>query len=653
MSFFVRSPRSKPNKKAGMWVAIIAGIAAANGVFASRSARGTAHRGGDIGSTSTLLIFGGIFALPIICFVVMKLVRRGDDEPREDEMNSGNTMSDSSSSDETNEEDGNGQRRVVLIAIAAALAAVGVALFAYASTARAQDANDRGAFVVMHGADTIIVDRFSRTAETLRGSVSIKGQPRAEYVVAMGSGDAVRSLLVTVVKADAAPGDPPLQKIMLSIDGDSATGTMGATTTRVGTKPGAVPSFGNCWAIFEIFTRRARATGGTGDYPYLAISGATTLPLTVRPIDADSLLMTVAGQEMRYKVDAAGRILGGRITAQNVVITRVSEREAAKISFGNVVAPPAAKPDYSAPRDAPYTAEEVSFKGRGGITLGGTLTKPIGAHGPLPAVVTITGSGQEDRDEYVPLAGGVRLFRQVADTLSRVGIAVLRLDDRGYGASTGNFANSNTADFADDIRAGLTYLRSRPDIDAGRLALVGHSEGGIIAPMIAATDPALKAIAIFAGPADKMMDVILQQQKWVADHNPKLSQGQRDSVLAASRIALAPDRQFVPAMKFWMAYDPGPTARKVKASTLILQGATDRQVPVANAEKLASLIRSGGNKDVTVRLFPATDHLFLEDSTGDFLDMYKHVKSNKVSPAILGALADWLVAKIGTAPVVK
>ena len=507
--------------------------------------------------------------------------------------------------------------------------------------------------MVTHAADTVLVERFTRTTDSVSGSVAFKAQPRIDYAVALGAGDAVRSLLMTIVKVGAKPDDPPIQRILTTMQGDSATISMGPNSTRIGTKAGAVPAFGNCWAIFELFTRRARATGGSGDYSYLTMSGATTIPLTVRPVGADSMVMTVAGQEMRYAVDAVGRITGGRIDAQNVIVTRINERSAAKLTFGLVAATPTEKPDYSAPRGAPYTAEEVSFKGPGGIILGGTLTKPINARGPLPAVVTITGSGQEDRDEYVPLAGGVRLFRQVADTLSRVGIAVLRLDDRGYGASTGDFANSNTADFADDIRAGLTYLRTRADIDANRLALVGHSEGGIIAPMIAATDPKLKAIAIFAGPADKMMDVILSQQKWVADHNPKLSPAQRDSLLEQSRIGLAPDKQIVPAMKFWMAYDPGPTAKKVKASTLILQGETDRQVPVANAAKLAALIRSGGNKDVTVRVFPATDHLFLADSTGDFLDMYKHVKTNKVSPEILGALADWLVLKLGTPAVLK
>jgi hypothetical protein len=359
------------------------------------------------------------------------------------------------------------------------------------------------------------------------------------------------------------------------------------------------------------------------------------------------MVIGVAGQQHRYKVDAAGRILGGSIIGQPVQITRADSAAAATITFGMIGAQPAPKPDYSAPPGAPYLAEDVSFNGPGGITLGGTLTRPANARGRLPAAITITGTGQQDRDEYIPVAGGVRLLRQVADTLSRVGIAVLRLDDRGLGASGGNFATSTTADFADDIRAALVYLRSRPDIDPDRIALVGHSEGGIIAPMVAATDAKLRAIVTFGGPGEKMIEISMAQNRWLLEQAPQLSPAQRDSLLTVARAALAPERQTVPENRFLMSYDPAPAAAQVKAATLILQGATDRQVPQENAEMLAALIRSGGNKDVTVRIFPATDHLFLADSTGDFRDQYSHVKSNQVSPVILGTMADWLVRELG------
>jgi dipeptidyl aminopeptidase/acylaminoacyl peptidase len=627
----------------GAVIAAVAGVvAASSGALTRLVSRGRRPHIGDIGSMTTLLMFCAAIAIPVVIFLIVKMTRNGDDDDAR-------TVDMNSSERDDAHGDGDEYHGPRVLALAAVLAAIVIAIlvFFYAQPVRAQSSPDRGAFVVLVGADTGVVDRFIWTSDTLRGSVAIKGQARVDYVVALGPQNTVRSLVIKQFTWGAAAGDAPAAEVLATMQADSVIFLMAGNTTRLGTKTGAVPSFNNAFAIGELFTRRARASGGSGDYSYLAINGGVTLPVTVRPAGADSLVFSIAGQQERFKVDAAGRILGGLVVGQPAVITRVGEAEAAKITFGMVPLKPAEKPDYSAPRGAPYTAEEVAFKGAGGITLGGTLTMPINARGPLPAVVTITGSGQQDRDEYIPLVGGLRVFRQVADTLSRVGIAVLRLDDRGLGASTGNFAASNTADFADDIRAALAYLRTRTDIDPNRLALVGHSEGGMIAPMVAATDPKLRAIAIMAGPADKMLDIILAQNKWVADHNPKFTQAQRDSVLAEARVMLAPERQISPAVKYWMSYDPAPEAKQVKAATLILQGATDRQVPAENAERLATLIRSGGNKDVTVRIFPATDHLFLADSTGDFLDMYKHVKTNKVSPVILGALADWLVLKLG------
>ena len=648
MSFEFRTRRRKQNKPAAVIAAIAGIVAASSGVWTTHAARLRHLHVGDIGSMTTLLIFCAAIAVPIVIFLIVKMTRNGDD----DDARTVDMKTAESDDARGDEDDRTVAPALVFWAVVVAIAIAMLAIFRV-QPAHAQGAPDRGAFVALNGADTVVVDKFVRTADTLRGSVAMKGQARVEYVVALGPENTVRTMAIKQFKWGAAPGEAPTAEVFTTIQGDSVIFQMAGNTVRVGTKAGAVPSFGNSFAIGELFTRRARASGGSGDYPYLAINGGVTLPLTVRPIGTDSMAITIAGQEERFKVDSAGRMIGGFVTGQPVIITRVGEAEAAKITFGMAGAKTAEKPDYSAPRGAPYTAEEVSFKGPGGITLGGTLTKPLNARGPLPAVVTITGSGQQDRDEYIPLVGGLRVFRQVADTLSRVGIAVLRLDDRGLGASTGNFASSSTADFADDIRSALAYLRSRADIDPNRLALVGHSEGGMIAPMVAATDPKLRAIAIMAGPADKMIDIILEQNKWVADHNPKMTQAQRDSVLAETRVALAPERQFAPALKFWMSYDPAPAAKQVKAATLILQGETDRQVPAGNATKLAALIRSGGNKDVTVRIFPATDHLFLADSTGDFLDMYKHVKTNKVSPVILGAMADWLVLKLGTPAVVK
>lgn len=509
----------------------------------------------------------------------------------------------------------------------------------------AQQAADRGALIIRRGADTLVVDRFVRLADTLRGSVQVRGQPRIDYLAMLGPGETVRTLLMGVFAAGAAPNAPPLQRIRVVMRGDTAIVETAAGTQRVPTRAGAVPSFNNALALSELFTRRARATGGVADIPYFSLSGGITLDVRVRPVSADSVTVAIAQQVERLEVDPMGRILGGIIVGAGLEFARLGPEAADGLITtlrDTTIAP---RPDYSAPAGAPYTAEEVRVTGPRGIQLGGTLTLPSGGRAPFAAVVTITGSGQQDRDEFIPFAGGIRLFRQVADTLGRRGIAVLRLDDRGVGASGGVAAGSTSADFADDIRAAIAWLRARRDIDPDRIGVVGHSEGGAIAPMIAATDPRLRALVAMAAPGEPGIEISMAQNKYLVDRDTTLTPLQRDSLLRAARSALDPAKQADPWVKSWMSYDPAPTARQVKAATLILQGATDRQVPLNQAEKLAALIRAGGNHDVTVRVFPSTNHLFVEDSSGDFT-AYDKLRTNRVNPAVLGALADWLAIKL-------
>lgn len=639
---FVRVPNGRKNPRAAAIAVIVAIGAAVNALItATRPHRGVSPKGGgDIGSTTTILAFAGVVLVPVVVFLIMKMVRNGDDETSkgEDMSNNENTSSE--------ERDENRPLRLILVVIAA-LVGFAVAFFAYSEKAQAQGAAERGAFVAKMGNDTLIVDKFERTADTLRGAISMKGQPRQEYVLALGSGNSVHTLQVYVRALGSPPGAAPLQQAFVTMQGDSAivqTGTASLTkTVRLGTNAGATPAMANAFAIGELLTRRASATGRNGDYPYLALSGGLTIAATVRPLGTDSVLFTLATAKQHYRVDAAGRILGGTIEGQPIVITRATAQEAAKITFGTV------KPDYSAPAGAPYAATEVSIKGPSGV-LGGTLTIPSNTRPPFPAVVTITGSGLQDRDEYVPFAGGIRLFRELADTLSRRGIAVLRLDDRSIGSSGGDAKNATSADFADDIRAGIGFLRTRTDIDAGRIAVAGHSEGGMIGPMVAATDPKLRAVVVLAGPSWKGLDIVMEQNKYSVEHAPNLTKTQRDSIMRFAHDSLL--RVTTPWLKYFMAYDPGPTAMKVKQPVLILQGATDAQVYPQQADSLAKLIRSGGNRDVTVRVFPATNHLFVPDSSGNPAG-YGALKSNKIRPEVLGAVADWLVLKMGAPPVVK
>jgi dipeptidyl aminopeptidase/acylaminoacyl peptidase len=254
--------------------------------------------------------------------------------------------------------------------------------------------------------------------------------------------------------------------------------------------------------------------------------------------------------------------------------------------------------------------------------------------------VTITGSGHQDRDEYIPVGGGFRLFRQVADTLGRRGIAVLRLDDRGVGGSGGDVAGTS-ADFADDIRAAVAYLRTRPEIDGDRIALVGHSEGGMIAPMVAASDPRVAAIVLMAGTGFTGRRIIEYQVANGFRSDTSLSATQRDSATRATIAQFDTTAARGRWMSFFLAYDPIPTARNVTQPVLILQGATDQQVRPEEAELLEREMRAAGNRRVTLRIFADRNHLFLRDPDGHPA-RYHRLTDARVDSEVLGALADWL-----------
>src|SRR5687768_14137294 len=209
------------------------------------------------------------------------------------------------------------------------------------------------------------------------------------------------------------------------------------------------------------------------------------------PIDT----ITVEGDAVRWEIKSPAIVFEGTLNKERTELPGTFSQGGQqfpltlKRSEQPAVAPsptptpkPTPTPDYSAPADAPYIAEDVVVKTPAGHTLAGTLTLPKVASRkqPVSAIVTITGSGPQDRDENIGLQG-FRPFRQLADALARQGIAVLRMDDRGTGSSGGTFKGSTSADFAEDVRAGLAYLRTRPEIRADRLAVLGHSEGALIA----------------------------------------------------------------------------------------------------------------------------------------------------------------------------
>lgn len=314
-----------------------------------------------------------------------------------------------------------------------------------------------------------------------------------------------------------------------------------------------------------------------------------------------------------------------------------------------------ATPDPSPGSGAAYNSEEVRFES-GAITLAGTLSTPRG-RGPWPAALLITGSGAQDRDENTPGPGGLKLgiFRTIADTLVRRDIAVLRCDDRGVGASGGDLNEAGLRELVSDAQAAVRFLRSRPDIDSERIALVGHSEGGIIAPIVAASDSDIAAIVLMAGTAAPLDSVIVEQTVGLtiaAGGDSADVERARTSTLdfmQAIREGREPeDVELTAGQQRWLRehieHDPLATIREVTASVLVVNGGQDIQVVPDHARRLGDALGEAGHHEYEVKIFPELNHLFAV-SRGEGLAEYVDPDA-EIDPVFLSYLADWLVARL-------
>lgn len=319
----------------------------------------------------------------------------------------------------------------------------------------------------------------------------------------------------------------------------------------------------------------------------------------------------------------------------------------------------------------PYRAEEVGYDNaqRPGVRLAGTLTIPEG-RGPFPAVLLITGSGAQDRNEMLM---GHQPFLVLADYLSRRGFAVLRVDDRGVGGSTGATPNDTTFDYATDIEAGVAFLKTRHDIDRHRIALLGHSEGGLIAPIVANHDPSIAAIVMWAGPGVRGAELLTEQLRAIlrasgapddqiatatatqhAIMEALLAAPDADAARAAVNAAYASAGQPAPPaaqvglltspwFRAFVAYDPAPTLRRLRIPVLALLGAKDAQV-VATQNEPALRDALAGDRRAEVTVLPGLNHLFQTANTGAPSE-YSQIEET-ISPVALAAMGDWLTATL-------
>ncbi|HEX8746276.1 MAG TPA: alpha/beta fold hydrolase [Pyrinomonadaceae bacterium] len=389
---------------------------------------------------------------------------------------------------------------------------------------------------------------------------------------------------------------------------------------------------------------------------------ANNAAAAAQPLYFDRYSLNLAGAvNFVLWTDADGRLAMVYVPAQKFLAVR--EEYAAFVKpLQNALAAKVkgTVPDYSAPSGAPFTAEEVGVDAKG-FKLAGTLLLPKTGKRPFPAVVMSTGSGQQERDSNIPGLAGYRPFRQIAEYLAARGIAVLRADDRGVGSSGGRdtLGAVTTFDFADDVRAQVAYLRSRPDIDPSRIVVIGHSEGGVIAPLVAASDARLAGVVLMAGTAKTGEEVLRFQLNYATENNPTLSEEAKAKRRAETEgfiraIKENGDVSKYPAMlrglssawgRTFITYDPLTTIRKVRQPMLILQGALDRQVTAEQARMLEEAARKSGNKNVTVRVFPNLNHLFLPARDGAETE-YANLETYSLGDDVLQAIAGWLQARL-------
>ncbi len=325
-----------------------------------------------------------------------------------------------------------------------------------------------------------------------------------------------------------------------------------------------------------------------------------------------------------------------------------------------------------------YHEEEVEyFNKKAGIKIAATLTFP-NSKKPLTTVLLIPGSGQQKRNWEV---AGHKPFLVLADYLTRHGIAVLRADDRGIGGSTGNFEQSSSGDFADDAIAGVEYLKSRKEIDPNKIGLIGHSEGGMIAPITAERSPDINFIVLMAAPGigfdEAVIFQVLEQLKLegVSQEDIELQRSWRQKIYALfkqnldsaaiankmrelysglskeeikrlnwpqGRLDFEIKRSLSPWWHFALSYQPGKTLSKIKCPVLAIDGEKDMQVsPGKNLAAIKEALIKGDNRNFIVKELPGLNHLFQTAKTGSEYE-YGTIEET-MSPDVLSLITNWIL----------
>ncbi len=391
---------------------------------------------------------------------------------------------------------------------------------------------------------------------------------------------------------------------------------------------------------------------------------------------------TFENSKIKFEITNAGIVYIGELKDNEIVGTfKQSGQEFPMNLSKKAIEKEAPKRPQTPVKPYPYHSEDVTFQNtKANISLSGTLTLPT-KEGNFPVVILITGSGPQTRDEEI---FGHKAFLVLSDYLTKNGIAVLRYDDRGVGKSTGDFKSATSADFATDVESAITYLKTRNEINKKKIGLIGHSEGGLIAPIVAVKSKDVAFIALLAGTGIQGDQILLLQQKLIAkasgasDDEVKKTEAENTKVYEIIKQATSieqlkidltnyykqalkekpstdkpdgmSDDEFInlvvedyatPWMQYFMKYNPTPTLEKVKCPVLAINGAKDLQVtPKENLEGIKKAVTKGGNKKVTTIELPNLNHLFQECTTGS-PNEYGTIEQT-FSPTAMTVVLNWI-----------
>lgn len=412
---------------------------------------------------------------------------------------------------------------------------------------------------------------------------------------------------------------------------------------------------------------------GTIDIP---AQGAFALPLAAVEVDGPRVRFAIAGVP-------GDPLFDGELAADEIAGTFTQRGQRLPFALRRGEAGPRVRPQ-DPPAEVPYRSEEVRFPGDG-VELAGTLTAPRGP-GPHPAVVLLSGSGAQDRDGEIM---GHRPFLVLADHLSRRGIAVLRVDDRGVGESEGILAAATSSDLAGDALAAVHYLRSRPEIAWRRIGLLGHSEGALVAPLAATRSSDVRFLVLLAAPGVPGRELLPVQTRRialaagapestverqvalleegldllaagvdeettrrglleVARRQLELAGGRPGDAVTDATIAQQVDLMLTPWFRFFLTYDPREALRRITVPVLAIQGELDLQVDAdQNLPQVRAALEAGGNPDVTVRRLPGLNHLFQRARTGSPSEYFQLEET--LAPEVLDLVAQWILERFATA----